>query len=86
MRKAAEIVLLSEERAQLLQLARSKTVSVRDWRAARRSSWVRPTAWIIERSPPKWALAVCKSDAGAIAISRADWRRLSRTCRAAGDR
>ena len=29
MRKAAAIVLLSEERAQLLQLARSKTVSVR---------------------------------------------------------
>ena len=29
MRKAADIVLLNEERAQLLQLARSKTVSVR---------------------------------------------------------
>jgi len=29
MRRAADIVLLSEERAQLLQLARSKTVSVR---------------------------------------------------------
>ena len=35
MRKAAEIVLLNEERAQLLQPARSKTVSVRLARRAR---------------------------------------------------
>ena len=34
MRKAAEIVLLNEERAQLLQLARSQTVSVRVARRA----------------------------------------------------
>ena len=74
MRKAADIVLLNEERAQLLQLARSKTVSVR---LARRAQIVLGAADGLDNRTiaAQWAWVVFKWDAGAIAISRADWRR-----------
>ncbi len=84
MRVAAVIVFLSEERAQLTQWARSKTVSVR---LSRRAQIVLGAADGLDNETIAAQLGLGRVQVGrcALGIPREDWRRFSRTCRAVGD-